>query len=186
MGNDVVFVCADGVKLSSNKSLLSVRSAFFATMFFGGFKNTVKEEVEFRSCNSEVLQHVLDYVWNGTIDLRSLSVEVLLNLMDISRMICLDLLCDGIEDFLICKFINNFSCEDDDLLAILEFAILNNFDNLVSLSLDSIDQNLLKVVECPRFKLLRESSLLHLLMYSQASSETVLFEAFIVWMKDRP
>ena len=52
--NDVTFTCADGGKLSSNKTLLSVRSEFFASMFFGGFKNSYESEVKFNSCNSEV------------------------------------------------------------------------------------------------------------------------------------
>ena len=46
--NDVTFICNDGVKLSSNKSMLSVRSPFFCSMFFGGFKDTVEHEIEFK------------------------------------------------------------------------------------------------------------------------------------------
>ena len=72
--NDVTFICNDGVKISSNKSVLSVRSSYFYSMFFGGFKDTVEEEVEFKSCTSVVLKHILDYVWRGTIDLKSVSV----------------------------------------------------------------------------------------------------------------
>jgi len=182
--NDIVFICADGVRLSSNKSLLSIRSAFFATMFFGGFKNTIQEEVEFGSCTSEVLQHILNYIWNGAINLKLLSVEMMLNLMEISRMVCLELLYHGIEDYLISKFSHNTICAED-LLTILDFSILNNFDYLQSCTLNSIDQNLHKAVECPRFKLLTESSILHLLTYSQTSSESALFEAVTWWMKGR-
>merc|ERR1712142_564183 len=183
--NDVTFICNDGVKLSSNKSMLSVRSPFFYTMFFGGFKNTVEEEIEFKSCDSEVMKNVLDYVWSGIIDLESLCVEVILKLLETSRMLCLDTLVKGIGDYLIHN-INTSKFSHDELLESLDFAMHNQFDALAQCLLFNIDKNLGRVAECSRFTMLTEASMISILTFSPRTSlESVNFEAFLVWIKHK-
>jgi len=181
--NDVTFICNDGVKLSSNKSLLSVRSPFFNSMMFGGFKNTVEEEIEFKSSNSEVLKHILDYIWLGSMNLKSLEIKVLLGILECSRMLCLDTLVKGVENYLIHN-IKLFKFNHDELLETLDFAITHKFDALLNCTLATIDKILGKVIECSRFHTLKESSILAILTFDMRTSvESAIFEAFLGWIK---
>jgi len=179
--NDVTIICNDGVKLSSNKSLLSVRSPFFHSMIFGGFKNTVEEEIEFKSSDSEVLKHILDYIWLGSMNLKSLDTKVLLGILECSRMLCLDALVNGVEDYLI----HNISLfNHDDLLESLDFAIMHKFDALLNCTLGTIDKILGKVAECSRFHMLKKPPILAILTFDMRTSvESAIFEAFLGWIK---
>jgi len=183
--NDITFTFPDGGKLCANKTLLAVRSDFFASMFFGGFKDMYESEIEFKSCNSEVFKQILDYLWIGNIDLKTLSLQVLLNLMETSRLLCLDTLYTGIENFIILK-IDGSSFNHDEWLEALDFAVLNKFDNLSACVLLNVDKSFDKVVESPRFKTLTESSILSILMHeTRTFEETYVFKAFLIWMENK-
>jgi len=183
--NDVTFTFPDGGKLCANKTLLAVRSDFFASMFFGGFKDTYESEIEFKSCNSEIFKQILDYLWSGNIDLKTLSLPVLLNLMETSRLLCLDTLYTGIENFIILK-IDGSNFNHDEWLEALDFAVLNKFDNLLACVLLNVDKSFDKVMESPRFKTLTESSILSILMHeTRTFEETYFFKAFLIWIENK-
>merc|ERR1712142_276342 len=118
-------------------------------------------------------------------DCRSLTLQVLLNLMETSRMMCLDTLYKSIENFIVSK-IDDFSFNHEELLEALDFAILNKFDNLLTCVLSHIDKNLDKVLESARFKMLTESSLLAILLYeTRTLDESIVFKAFMIWIEDK-
>ena len=78
LDDNITLICSDGVRVSSNKSVLAIRSPFFASMFLGGFQNTVGEELEFNSCDSVIMKLVLKYLWSGEVTLTDLQTAKLL------------------------------------------------------------------------------------------------------------
>jgi len=185
MVNDIIIKCSDGIKLASNKSILAIRVPFFAKMFFGSFRNTIQDEVDLKSCESQTLNHILDFIWKGSLDLKSLSLCTLLNILETSRMLCLDSLFSGVERHLILR-IDNGNVEVCDYLDALDFAVSNKFDSLLQSLLVHVDQNLQKVVDSTRFFSLSEASMLALLETDfQNNTADFVFEAFLKWVKNK-
>ena len=97
--NDISFVLMDGVTIETNRFMLASRSEYFATMLFGGLKEGASSKVSLQ-CTSSTFRHILDYVWEARVDFSPLNLMSLCDLMENARLMCLDQLVGGIEDYL--------------------------------------------------------------------------------------
>ena len=93
-----------------------------------------------------------------------MDIQSLLDILETSRMMCLDSLNKGVEDYLI-DLINSKKVEFEDCLVALDFAIANKFENISGSLLHYIDQNLESLRTLLRFGSLSECSVWAMLNY---------------------
>ena len=183
--NNVTFTLSDGVEISTNKFMLACRSPFFATMLFCELKEGSSDKIELKCCDSKIMGKVLDFIWEGKADLSEMDVQSLLDILETSRMMCLDSLNKGVEHYLE-DLINSKKVEFEDCLAALDFAIAHKFENLSESLLHYIDQNLESVRTLLRFGSISEGSVWAMLNYGgRTSKEIDLFQAFATWIEDK-
>jgi len=178
---NISFVLLDGVTMVTNKFMLACRSDYFATMLFGKLKEGTSDKVDLK-CDSSIFRLILDYVWEGKVDFSQLSLRPLLDLMENARMMCLDRLVRGIEDYLkdilTCKEIDIEEC-----LVMLEFCIGNQFEELGKHVLQFVDLNFGNVTCHEDFFQLSESSVMAILKYQERiSPEIDVFNALVDWI----
>ena len=97
---DITSTMSDNVPIDTNKFMLACRSPFFVTMLFGGHKTEIGDNVALDFCDSTIMKKVLDFIWNGTVQLADMDIQSLLDLLETSRMMCLDSLNKGVEEYL--------------------------------------------------------------------------------------
>ena len=97
-------------------------------------------------------------MFNVYAELSEMDVQSLLDILETSRMMCLDSLRKGVEDYLI-DLINSKKFEFEDCLVALEFGIAHKFENLSESLLHYIDQNLESVRTLLRFGSISELSI---------------------------
>ena len=136
---DITFTMSDGVEISTNKFMLSCRSPFFATMLFSGLKEGLSDKIDLKCCNSKIMRLVLDFVWEGQVTLSEMDIQSMLDLLETSRMMCLDSLTKGIKDYLNNKIISK-KVELNDCLDALDFSVSHKFEDVSDWLLSYIDQ----------------------------------------------
>lgn len=113
-------------------------------------------------------------------------INAVLNLLETSRFLCLDILAEGIVEYLRLEFeAKRISFES--ALTALEFSILHKFSLLSSIVLRYVDQNLSEIASLPDFQHLSSSSIMAALHSmkegtGRVSSEITVFKAFLVWL----
>ena len=98
--SDITLTMSDNIEISTNKFMLGCRSPFFASMLFGGLKNEVGNKVKLQCCDSKTMGRVMDFIWCGTVKFSDMDIQSLLDLLETSRMMCLDSLHKGLNDYL--------------------------------------------------------------------------------------
>jgi len=183
--DDITLTLSDGVKLSTNRFMLACRSPFFATMLYGGLQDSSSDKIEITACDSGIMGRVLDFMWVGRVTLSDMDIPELLDLLETSRLMCLDSLTLGVNNFLK-ELISFKKIEFEDCLDALDFATFHKFENLTECLLKYIRKNLESVRLLPRFKMLCSDSILGILLYEGIESRAVdLFTAFTVWAEDK-
>lgn len=182
--NDVRIICSDGIQVSSNRSFLAIRVPFFEKMFFGSFHNTVQDEVEFKSCDSRTFTIILNYIWKGFLVLKHLSFSTLLDIMETSRLLCVDSLSKGIESHLVLRIEERkvSVCECFDAL---EFAASNKFDKLLKCLFVHLNRKHDTAETASRFESLTMVAVMALLMvdFDEEAIEDIKFCFFLGWIK---
>ena len=185
LDDDLTLICSDGVRISANKSILAIRSPFFASMLLGGFQDSIGDELEFNSCDSVVLKLVLDYIWNGEVYFSNLPTVKLLEVMETSRFLCLNSLSDGVEGY-ISKIVDEGNVSRADSLVLLNFVTFHKFEHLGKRIVKYIDHHFDELKDLPTFQQLTELAMLSLLKNDEREiSEMCLFEGMLKWMEGR-
>ncbi|RUP46980.1 hypothetical protein BC936DRAFT_146287 [Jimgerdemannia flammicorona] len=70
--HDVKVVCADGVKISANRTILAARSSVFRSMLLESSHESVSQEVVFRNIKSGAMRTVLEYIHTEAIDMEAI------------------------------------------------------------------------------------------------------------------
>lgn len=60
--SDVTLVSCDGKRFPSVRAILAMRSPYFRSVFFGGYAEEKRSEVKL-TCNGEVIEQILEYVY---------------------------------------------------------------------------------------------------------------------------
>ena len=88
--NDVEFTLADGSKLGANKFLLASQSKYFDAMFYGSLKHEGRS-VDLKWCSNTTMRKILDFLSCGEVDIGDLEMKELFELLEASRLMCLNL-----------------------------------------------------------------------------------------------
>ena len=51
-------------------------------------------------CNSGIFKKILDFVWEGELQLSDMHLSTILTVLETARFLCIDLLVDGIEEYI--------------------------------------------------------------------------------------
>jgi len=143
--NDVTIMLNNGVKLEANKLVLSARSKFFAHLIQG--KNTVQTEIKLDiSALKGSLYLIVKYLYTGKMDLRFLSLGDLLDLLNLTKWMEMDLfsLVEGhiIKSVDDCKFNTTSLLKQATLLEKYELTKLStSFIKHLDLFFDEVAKN---------------------------------------------
>jgi len=185
MFHDISFNCSDDIEVSSNKSFLSMRVPYFANMFFGSFQKTIKDKVDFKSCDSQTFTYILDFIWKGVLELEPVPCNTLMNIMETARMLCLDPLWRGVERHLMLR-INRHNVDVCECLDILEFSVSYKFDSLLESLVGYMQRHLQKFVSVSKFTDLSSNTMMAILMGDfKESVEDTKFDVFRNWKTDK-
>ena len=98
--SDITFILNDNISVSTSGFMLACRIPYFATTLFGDFVKKSSPAVQLDCCSSFIFKQVLDFVWKGEILFSELSILSILDLLETARFLCIDLLVEGIVDYL--------------------------------------------------------------------------------------
>ena len=117
---------------------------------------------------------VIHFTWEGQVTLSEMDIQSILDLLETSRMMCLDSLTKGVKDYLNNKIISK-KVELNDCFNALDFSVSHKLEDVSEWVVSYIDQNLESVRTLPRFVNLSECSMLAMLEYGgRQSKESVI------------
>jgi len=186
--NDVEFTLSDGSKLRANKFVLASQSEYFYTMFYGSLKHD--ESVPLKWCSKTSMAKVLSFLSLGKVDIGDLQIMELLELLEASRLMCLDVLYIFVESYLK-RFIDSPSSDFAgkmrliQVLMALDFALENQFGKVTTWILQFIDKNVKDFMKTRTEKVgvLSANGMLILLEYEGSAKRIDLLKFFIAWKK---
>jgi len=163
--SDLTFITKDGTSYPAHRSFMAAKSHYFSALLYGGLQESGENEVNLL-CSDQVLKPILNFLYSGKIDLQGSSVDVLVDLLDTARLMCINNLCDAVENLIIEEYIRNpLVCFDTikNVINILNVAMENSSEELIKCSrayleeyiddvLTSIDH--LQSLSAPSLKLL--------------------------------
>ena len=98
--NDVKITLEDG-EIRANKDVLSARSEYFATMFSNKDYKFIELEtntVNMNFCKKVIMEKIIHYLFSGDMNFHSLSLPLLIEMMNVSSMMMLDELLASINE----------------------------------------------------------------------------------------
>jgi len=178
--NDVTFVLADNVSVSTNKFMLACRVPYFSSMLFGGFTESSSQAVLLKCCDSNIFKQILKFVYKGSLSFSGMTVQSILHLLEISRFFCIDALRVGIIDYLE-NLLDEGKMDYKDCLIALEFTVNHKFSRASGLLLSYIDKNITSISSLLEFRRLSESYL-KMVVGCKESKVVDRFNAFVKWL----
>merc|ERR1719318_473543 len=166
--------------------MLVCRIPYFTTLLTSDFAFTDKSsELSLDVCSSDIFKRILNFVWEGEILLSDMSLSSVFNLLETARFLCIDILVDGILEF-IKQQVQSKNIDFGSSLDALEFSISHKFPKMSDMILGLIEQNVEEISSMPKFKTLSTTSVMALLnrKKNRVSSEVVVFKALLKWLED--
>jgi len=187
--NDISFILSDNVIVQTNKQMLAWRVPYFETFLFGGFaEDTVKAPIPLKCCSSDSFKQILHFVWEGELSLAGISIQVLLDLLETSRFLCLDALSGGVVRYWSGLIDGNCMGYKDALVA-LDFTIEHEFNEASQMFLRFIGQNLAEISCLAELQNLTEISIKMVIEYQprffDQKVEIDKFKAFAKWLENK-
>ena len=178
---DMTLIMSDGVSIKTSKFLLSCRCPFFATMFFGSMIESKGKEIKLNCCDSTTMNIILTYLYKGFVKLSSLSIESLLDVLETSRLLCLDLLVEGVQLHLQTMFYDG-TCSIGDVLLVYDWCVGNKFEEFSYEVLEEI--SLRMILDNPLFSELSSEALIKIILSRKYSTAEVDLFACVSWWLD--
>jgi len=182
--SDVSLILSDGVTIETNRWMLALRSQYFADMFlFPGEGHSEKMVME---CDSKTFRLLLDYIWEGKVTFSHLELQQILELLDNARLMCLERLVVGIQDY-ISTILNSRELVLEDCWTLLNFCANRRFEKLqnsvlkfivINFELCSSKPNILKLSADAIFTLLENKN--------RTVEEIYIFHFLNLWIKNQP
>ena len=98
--NNIKIILEDG-EIRANKDVLSARSDYFATMFSNKFIEGETNTVYMTFCKKVIMEKIIHYLFSGDMNIYSLSLPLLIEMMNVSSMMMLDELLDSIKELVL-------------------------------------------------------------------------------------
>ena len=183
--HDVKFRMEDGSELGATKFLLASQSMYFDKMFYGGLKHE-DEIVPLEWCKSKCFKKILDFISFGKTKISELKLLELLELLEATRLMCIDRLFEETEKYVLNSVLND---KKEDLICqhVLEafnYTVANHLEKVQQLLLVFIDQNLMKLLnelEAKELGALSCSAMVAILEYGGKAPKKHLLTLFVSW-----
>ena len=177
---DITLIMSDGVRIKASKFILACRCPFFATMLFGFMKESDCKEIELSSCDSKTMGIILSFIYKGSVKLSNLSIQTLLDLLETSRLMCLDLLVEGVQLHIKTRFYDLASSLGDVLL-VYDWCVGHKFEDFSEEILDEI--SLRMSLDDPQFAKLSAEALIRIILSRKCSTAEIdLFTCVSRWL----
>ncbi|XP_050437812.1 BTB/POZ domain-containing protein 9-like [Adelges cooleyi] len=177
--SDVVLI-VDGERLHAHRAILASRSTYFSKLFFGGFEETDKPEVELGDISLTFFKIILEYIYTGQIDLSVLKDDVVLGLMDMTIFFGVPNLDFPLTEYLRSKINVNQVC------TLLTAAQLYDHEEFESASIEFIRSNARDVLKSADFLSLMPQAIEDIFNCdSVIANEIDIFRAVIRWIENR-
>jgi len=179
--SDISFVLTDGVTIETNRFMLAIRSEYFAAMLFGGLKEGKNKEVAL-TCTSQIFRLLLDYMCEGNVDFSHLNLELLLDLMDSARLMCLDRFVVSIQRH-ISSLLESSTVDIGESLTALDFCVNYRFEELTKDVLKFVDSKFESISVHDKFSKLSARAIITILDNEDRTIEEIkLFNALRLWI----
>merc|ERR1719369_281156 len=165
--------------------MLICRIPYFATLLSSDFTDKSSDvSLKVEVCSSGIFKKILDFVWTGELQMSYMNMNTILTLLETARFLCIDLLVDGIGEYIKHQF-NWKKIDFVSSLNALEFSTSHNFPKISNIIFGFIDRNIDKISSLSEFNNLSTDSMMMLLSTKEGrvSSEISLFKAFLKWLE---
>merc|ERR1719318_1232700 len=165
--------------------MLACRIPYFATLLSSDFTDK-SSNLSLGVCSSDIFNKILDFVWEGELLLQDMPIIKLFNLLEAARFLCIDLLVDGVSEYIEHQF-QSKKFDFVSSLNALDFSVSHEFPRLTTIILGhlDLDQHIEEVSFLPEFKTLSSASVMAILttIEKRVSSEILVFKAFLRWLE---
>jgi len=181
--HDITIVFPDNVRVSTNRFMLVCRIPYFATLLSSDFTDK-SSDLSLGVCSSDIFKKILDFVWEGKLQLSDMNLSTILSLLETSRFLCIDLLVDGIGEYIAHQF-NSKKVDFVSTLYALDFSISHEFQKISDIILHYVDQNIEEISSLPEFQTVKLGSIMAFLSMKEGrvSSDMSVFKAFLKWVE---
>jgi len=183
MFTDVTFALSDGVTMKTNRFMLAWRSQYFASKLLGLKEDDCKVVM---NCDSKIFQILLDYIWEGRVDLSNLELKQLLDLLENAQMMSLKRLAENIQDYL-SYLLESGQLELDEYWVVLQFCCNNYFRKILVSALKFIDANFNTICSTKTnfLKLSTDAIFTILGNENRTAGEIDVFKALTLWLENQ-
>merc|ERR1719369_739111 len=166
--------------------MLACRVPFFSTMLYGRLPDKLASDpVPLDCCDSVIFKHILKFVFQGEIYFNEMDMQTLLDLLETSRLFCLEFLVEGVVNYLKC-ILDAKNLDFKDCLVALQFTNVHKFPEATESLFHFIDKHCASIFSLPEFDNLSESSVKLVLSYSgKVATEIERFKAFAKWLESK-
>merc|ERR1719369_13263 len=163
--------------------MLACRIPYFATLLTSDFTDK-SEDLSLEVCNSDIFKKILDFVWEGEIQLSDMHLGTILNLLEIARFLCIDMLVDGVEEYVI----NQFDWKNIDFVSslyALDFSTSHSFQKISDFLLRYVHQYIEEISSLPEFQSVSTTSIMKFLRMKEgrATTEISVLKALLKWLE---
>jgi len=184
MFTDVTFVLSDGVAMKTNRFMLAWRSQYFASKLLALKEDDAKVVM---NCDSKIFQILLDYMWEGRVDLSNLKLQQLLDLMENAQMMCLERLVGNVQEYL--SYLLEFGqLELNEYWAVLQFCSDKNFGKILVSAMKFIETNFNTICSSKTnfVKLSKDTIVTLFKKENRTVGEIDIFKALTIWLDNQP
>ncbi|XP_055836563.1 kelch-like protein 2 [Episyrphus balteatus] len=173
---DVCIIGSDEVRFNAHKNVLAVGSDFFAAMFASPLKESVTNEVRIQELNGEILKSILDFIYTGTIELKSKTVPEIFSAARFFQMESLVLVC---QQFMVQEL------DPSNCLGIALFAKQHDLNDLYETAFQFACTHFEKVSKMEEFLNLSEDQVVMMISNEElcVTSEKNVFLSLIKWIE---
>ncbi|XP_055840265.1 kelch-like protein 5 [Episyrphus balteatus] len=173
---DVCIIGSDEVRFNAHKNVLAVGSDFFAAMFASPLKESVTNEVRIQEVNGEILKSILEFIYTGTIELKSKSVPEILSAAHFFQMQSLIFEC---QEFMVQEL------DPSNCLGIALFAKQHDLKDLYETAFQFACTHFEEVSKMEEFLNLSEDQVVMMISNEElcVTSEKTVFLSLIKWIE---
>jgi len=142
--SDLTLITKGGTSYPAHRSFLAARSDYFSALLYGGLKESGENEVALQ-CSDQVLKPILHFLYSGKIHLQGSTVDFLMDLLDVARLMCIDNLREALENLILEEIIKKPPVSFDSItnvINVLNVAIEKEFEDLIKTAKRYLEVNI--------------------------------------------
>jgi BTB/POZ domain-containing protein 9 len=171
----------EGIDIPVNRSVLASRCHHFRALFFGQMKESKQNQIELKDIKLEPFRHILHYIYSGKLFLNAISIELIIEILQLSQYYCFDELVEHIVYYL------KISLSMDNIWVIQKAANLYSIPDLIRASNLFIDSNAHQIIDINNESFVRlvKTELIEMLERDSfyVEEEESILESVCFWIK---